>query len=190
MTSTTRAVRHLPLAMTHRRRGAPPATTDINPHMQLEQHAPVELQDALHEHTAALPGVVTGHSNISLPGARAYHLVGAGQPGDTGAAPHPTPVDRFMIGREFAHLHPSQDGSVHAALPPWTVGQVLANGWGELHPVAALYGMPLNVVMLYGPRDQDELDSVAELLELSRDYAAGLVVPPRSAWVVDAAHVC
>ncbi len=77
-----------------------------------------------------------------------------------------------MIGREFAHLHPPQDGSLHAALPPDIVKTAIANGWAERHPLAGRFGLPENVVMIYGPRDDDELRIVLELLGESYRYAS------------------
>ena len=155
-----------PQALSVPRQGVRPATTDSNPHVQLEQNAPHHLQDALHAHVRRLPGVVVERSHISLPGARGFSL---------SPRPAAAPTDGFLVGDEFAHLHPPSDGSLHLVLPPWQIGQVLKLGWGELHPVAAQYGMPLNVVMLYGPRDERELVIASELLTASWAYASGLL---------------
>jgi hypothetical protein len=38
--------------------------------------------------------------------------------------------EAFLIGREFAHVHPRYDGSMHMMLPPEAVDEVLAKGWG------------------------------------------------------------
>jgi hypothetical protein len=84
-----------------------------------------------------------------------------------------SPPDAFIVGREFAHLHHPHDGSLHVVLPPCDVGQVVKMGWAELHPVAAQYGMPLNVVMLYAPRDASDLAVVCALIERSWRYAHG-----------------
>jgi phospholipase/carboxylesterase len=108
-----------------------------------------------------LPGVVTGPSAVSVPGARAFHL----------PAGAPTVADCFMIDREFAHLHPPSDGSLHLTLPPSIVATVIANGWAERHPLAGRYGLPDNIVMVYGPRDEDELAVVTDLVLASHGYA-------------------
>ena len=78
-----------------------------------------------------------------------------------------------MIGREFAHIHPLPDGSLHAALPPETAEEAVNKGWAELHPVARLGYIPENVVMIYAPRDEEELGIVLRLVEESRRYAGG-----------------
>lgn len=69
-----------------------------------------------------------------------------------------------MVEREFAHLHPPSDGSLHMTLSPVIVDQVIANGWAERHPLAGMFGLPWNIVMTYGPRDEAELAVVEALV--------------------------
>jgi len=80
-----------------------------------------------------------------------------------------------MIGREFAHLHPSPDRSLHMALPPDVVRTAIEQGWAELHPVAARGLIPGTAVMVYAPRDPEEVDIVARLVETSWRFARGEV---------------
>lgn len=117
------------------------------------------MYDALAGRLFALPSVVEQPSRISVPGARALVVDPSKRVG---------PADAFMIGREFAHLHPSSDGSLHVALPPELVEEVLDCGWAETHPVARRGLIPTNVVMIFGPRDDEELDVVMKLVEASR----------------------
>lgn len=42
-----------------------------------------------------------------------------------------------MIGSEFAHIHPPEDGSLHMMLPEGTVPQLVELDWAEQHPMAA-----------------------------------------------------
>jgi hypothetical protein len=144
-----------------KRAGARPRTTATNPHTQLDQNAPRELQEQLFARAQGLTGVVVGPSHVSVPGARAFHLPGCRHPAEAG----------FMIEREFAHLHPPADGSLHLSLPPAIVDTVIENGWAEYHPLAGQYGLPRNIVMVYGPRDDAELEIVAELVRASHGYA-------------------
>ena len=60
--------------LSHQRRGARPRTTPSNPHTQLEQNAPVELQELVFERGQSLGGVEVGPSQVSVPGARALYL--------------------------------------------------------------------------------------------------------------------
>lgn len=149
-----------------KRHGEKPRTTPTNPHQQLNQCAPTALQEQLFERARALPNVRIGRSGISVPGARAFHLsqdVAAGPP------------EAFMIGREFGHLHPPYDGSLHLALPLETAEHVIAQGWGELHPVARSGLIPRTVLMVYGPRNEEELEVVWRILQLSHAFASGAV---------------
>jgi hypothetical protein len=148
-----------------RRSGERPGTTPTNPHTQLEQQPsddrPRRRLEAL---LADLPGVVWADSLISVPGARALTL-----PPDQAAGPR----EAFMIGTEFAHLHPAPDSSLHVALPPDIARQAIDAGWAEQHPVAARGLIPEGTVMLYAPRDDAEADVVARLVSASYDCARG-----------------
>lgn len=146
------------------RSGHRPATTTTNPHRQLDQNAPTPLQEALWARMAALPGVLTGPSLVSVLGARALFA------GDGIAA---SDCNCVMKGSEFAHLHPPGDGSLHVALPEAARTEALAKGWAEPHPLAALGVVPKSIVMLFGPRDEDELDIVWSLVCASYAYATG-----------------
>lgn len=122
------------------------------------------LQEILFERARALPGVRVGPSGISVPEARAFILdeeLAAGPP------------EAFIIGREFAHLHSPYDGSLHFMLPEATGRVVVAKGWGELHPVARRGWLPPTAMMVYGPRDEDELEVVWTILQASYAFARG-----------------
>jgi hypothetical protein len=144
-----------------KRTGARPRTTRTNPHTQLDQNAPVPLQEKVFSLARLLPGVVVGPSHVSVPGTRAFHLPGCDHPADDG----------FMLAREFAHLHPASDGSLHMSLPLKIVDTVIANGWAEYHPLAGKHGLPTNIVMVYGPRDDAELEIVGALVRASHGGA-------------------
>jgi hypothetical protein len=150
-----------PSFLARRRAGPRPSTTPTNPHTQLTQNAPRDLQERVFALASSLPGVVVGPSAVSVPGARAFHL-----PASTSPSP-----EAFMVGREFAHLHPPSDGSLHLALPPDVVDRVIGNGWAERHPLAGRYGLPGNIVMVYGPRDDDELAVVEDLVRAAHALA-------------------
>jgi phospholipase/carboxylesterase len=76
-----------------------------------------------------------------------------------------------MIEHEFAHLHPAYDGSLHMTLPLDIVEPVISQGWAEYHPLSGKYGLPKNIVMVYGPRDEAELAIVNELVRASYEHA-------------------
>ncbi len=145
------------------RTGPRPTTTDTNPHTQLDQQ-PTDpaIVEELARRLFALPGVVEEPSRISVPGARAATL-GDGEP--TG------PPEAFLVGREFTHLHPAPDHSLHAMLPLDVADAAVAAGWAEVHPVARTGLIPRTAVMLYAPRDAGELDVVDTLIRASHAFA-------------------
>ena len=147
------------------RAGARPRTTPTNPHTQLDQQpADPRLAEELARRVFALPGVAEEPSGISVPGARALVLA-QGEPAG--------PPEAFLIGREFAHLHPAPDHSAHAMLPPAVVREAVDAGWAEPHPVARMGLIPETAVMLYAPRDDGELAVIEMLIGASREFARG-----------------
>jgi phospholipase/carboxylesterase len=82
------------------------------------------------------------------------------------------PLDAFLVPQagEFAHLHPDYDGSLHLALPPALTRDAIAKGWGVAHPLAGIR-LARGMVMIYGPRNNTELDIVTGILQTSHAYA-------------------
>lgn len=150
------------------RTGPRPRTGPAIPHQQLSQNAPDWLQEELWRRMDDFDGVLTGPSGVSLPETRALHLepeLAAGPP------------EAFMVGTEFAHLHGPQDGSLHMALPPDLAREAIERGWAELHPLARAGRLPETLMMVYGPRDNSELETVWGLVEASYDHARGCSRP-------------
>ncbi|AZQ32844.1 phospholipase [Streptomyces cyaneochromogenes] len=146
------------------RPGERPATGPEVPHQQLDQTSPAELQEELWRRMGTLEGVRTGPSGISLPETRALHL-------------HPAlargPKEAFLIGQEFVHLHGAFDGSLHAALPADIAAQAIESGWAEHHPLVRSGKVPETLVMIYGPRDAAELETLWQLVGVSYAFARG-----------------
>jgi hypothetical protein len=134
------------------------------PHQQLDQTAPLALQEELWQRMAGLSGVRTGRSGVSLPQTRALHL-------DEQLAVGPPAA--YMVGTEFAHLHGAEDGSLHLMLPPELAVDAIDKGWAELHPMARRGVAPPTLVMLYGPRDEAELATIWQLVQASYAFARG-----------------
>jgi hypothetical protein len=140
-----------------------PRTTPTNPHTQLDQQPHgTQQRERLAATLFALPGVVERPSAISVPGARALWLEEAAGP-----------PEAFMVGSEFAHLHPGADQSLHAMLPLDLAEQAIAAGWAEPHPAARLGLIPHTAVMLYAPRDDAEREVVEGLIRASHAFARG-----------------
>jgi uncharacterized protein (TIGR00369 family) len=142
------------------RRGPRPKTThptreQPGPHQQLSDIAPRELQEELLRRARTLREVEVGWSAISVPYARGFHL-----------KPHAAkgPPEAFQRGSEFGHLHPEHDGSLHLNLPPARYDEVLRAGWGEPHPISG-------TMLVFGPRDEVELEVVWRLVRASYNWA-------------------
>ncbi|MEL7527360.1 MAG: hypothetical protein AAFN16_16400 [Pseudomonadota bacterium] len=147
-----------------RRSGPKPETTQRIPHAQLTQHGPDAVIERLHDWCFALPDVNNEHSGISVPGARALVL-------HDGCDCNP---DAFMIGREFAHIHPHPDnGSMHVKLPAEDAKGVVDAGWGEDHFLVTMGRYPPGLIMVFSPRDDEELEIVKEIVALSHAFATG-----------------
>lgn len=68
---------------------------------------------------------------------------------------------------EPAHLHGVTDTSIHLCLPPERAVEVCELGWGEPHG----YAERETEIMVYGPRDDSELEVVLGLLRESVAFA-------------------
>ncbi|MGH7746213.1 MAG: luciferase family protein [Candidatus Dormibacteria bacterium] len=152
------------------RSGPKPATSLGMPHQQLDQQPDDSApRNALAQRVFALPGVVEERSGVSVPGARALVLEEHAAAG---------PATSFMVGREFAHLHPAPDESLHVVLPRDVATAAIDAGWAEPHPLAARMHGPSIPVMVFAPRSDAEVDVVAGLVEASYRSATGAEQAP------------
>lgn len=141
------------------RSGATPEVIGPAPHAQTSQTAPIMVQEELWQRMRGLPYVYVAPTLVSVSHARSLFLadgIGHGVP------------DAFQKGREFAHLHPHHDGSLHLTLPDDLQDRVEASGWGQRHP-----SPQHKAILIYGPRDRTELEIVWRLVQLSYSYALG-----------------
>lgn len=154
----------LPAGTLPPRAGERPQVSAGIPQEQRSDNAPLELQEELFERVAALPGVSTRQSAISVPGSRGLML----------DPPRRGPDEAFIVPAvgEFAHVHPGHDGSLHLALPLSLAADVVAKGWGVAHPLAGVRLTP-GMVMLFGPRDAAELETVVGVVATSHARASG-----------------
>lgn len=127
------------------------------PHVQLAENSPADVFDALAAWLFGLPHVHEGRSRVSLPSSRAAWINDE------------TPINTPLAEREFTHLHQDPGpGSQHLALPPDDADVVLAQGWGEPHPIDGLKA-GVRYLMIYAPRDEADLVAVRSIV--SRAHA-------------------
>ncbi|MEM7292762.1 MAG: luciferase family protein [Pseudomonadota bacterium] len=101
-------------------------------------------------------------SAISVPGARALVLHDCVECNQKA----------FMVGREFAHIHPYPDnGSMHVMLPAENAAEVTENGWGEDHYLVTAGQWAPGLVMVFSPRNEVELEAVKTIVKRSYDFA-------------------
>ncbi|MEM7068859.1 MAG: hypothetical protein AAF478_08230 [Pseudomonadota bacterium] len=150
-----------------KRSGPAPETQGRLPHSQLTQHGPDEIIDKLHSWCFSLPNISNEDSGISVPGSRAL-VLSDGVEGNRSA---------FMIDREFAHIHPKPDnGSMHLMLPAEEAEIVKNTGWGEDHYLVTQGQLPPGLMMVYSPRDHEELESVKKIVARSYKHATGVSI--------------
>jgi hypothetical protein len=140
----------------------PPTTTHSTPHRQLDQRSPEALQTELLARMGSLEHTRLGASHISASTSVAVHLASSYASGPTNA---------FIARTEFAHLHGDGSGSLHMTLPDETASEAIANGWAERHPAATAGLAAPTLVMVYGPRDDAELEHVWTLVQRSYAFA-------------------
>lgn len=148
-----------------RRRGPRPTTTGREiPHDQLDRFSPPEVRASLVKQAQALPGVFTGPSQVSEPSSLALRLRRPAGPWE--AFLHPS-------RDEFGHVH--RAGFMHLTVPLPLVGRLVEAGWAEPHPISLRPEWPDTIVMLYAPRDEDELAVAVDVLRASWRHASGSV---------------
>lgn len=147
------------------RDGERPVTTNTNPHTQLNQQ-PSDLShiESLKKWAFDLSHIERRPSAISVPGAVAMCM----KDGHTCDS-----CNAFMVGTEFAHFHPSPDHSMHLGLSKTDAEIIISRGWGEWHPLIKRGFLPPNIIMMYAPRNEEELEVAKFILGRSYDYAQG-----------------
>ena len=145
------------------RPGSAPSVTDGIPHIQLDQTSGPAIMEALATWAFSHPSIVELPSATSLPGARAFTLINDLEAND----------DAMMVGREFGHIHAYPGtGSLHVRLPEGEASAVIDAGWGVWHPFAADGSMP-GLIMVFAPRDLDDLEVIKLIVGASAEYAGG-----------------
>jgi phospholipase/carboxylesterase len=68
------------------------------------------------------------------------------------------------------HIHGVTDTSTHLCLPVERANEICELGWGEVHP----FGDFGTEIMVYGPRDEEELEVILSIIEESLTFARAL----------------
>ena len=121
--------------------------------------------EELIERSLALPYVRSKQSRMAAPKSRALCL-----PDDFATGP----PDAFIDSHEFCHLHPLPESSIHLTLPQDLRELAVQLGWAEPHLVSRLGSMPPTLVLVYAPRNMEELSTVFRLVRYSYEFARGM----------------
>jgi hypothetical protein len=144
------------------RLGPRPRTRLALPHEQLEQWPPAAIATELMTRILELPHVRQRQSRMASPDCRALCLP------DTLAF---GPREAFIDDHEFCHLHPLPQSSLHLTLPFEPRECAIDLGWAEQHPAARVGAVPEALVMVYAPRNAEELAVVLRLISCSYEFA-------------------
>jgi hypothetical protein len=135
--------------------------SEEGPQRQLTDRSTPELWGRLVARAFALPDVVEGHSQVSPASSRALFLLDRETPIEpwTSLAPD---------GRlEPVHLHGVDDTSTHLCLPAARGLELTELGWATPHQYED-FGTEF---LVYGPRDDSELEVVLSIVEESIAFA-------------------
>lgn len=146
------------------RAGQRPETGEL-PHLQLTDQSPRPIYErmarwGLVEVPEELGFVRHRPTMISVPTTKALWLDESVPAAENAFMPPPG-------SREFAHLH--ADGSWHLVVDEALVKTILDTGWGERHP---WYDRGVLEVMVYAPRNEQELEIVQQLVIASIEHAS------------------
>ena len=73
---------------------------------------------------------------------------------------------------EFFHFHEKAEGSCHAILSPADASLVIERGWSERHGLSGrALGFPSTYVMIFAPRDEDEVEILTMIARAAARYA-------------------
>ncbi len=150
------------------RQGLLPTTSRPVPHQQLDQNAPVSLQNALKDSIRGLPGITIASTGTSLAGSEGWFI-------DPDVARTGPPRAINQIG-EFGHSHRPEDGSLHLFLPAAYADVVIGKRWGEPHAnTQQIAGPGSTYVLVFGPRDATELGVIWRIVQASYAFASGQI---------------
>jgi len=145
------------------REGHAPEIGQEPPQLQFSDLGPEDIRLALKKWAfSTFPNVIEHDTMISVPTSRALWLH------EEVTAAHD---DAFMPtpgSREFCHLH--EDGSFHAVVDKAIEDEILAKQWGIRH---MYYDRGVKEMLVYAPRNKDELAVAKKIVTESYRYASG-----------------
>lgn len=145
------------------RPGPRPTVSTDGPQTQLTQMAAPAWWGRLVAAVFDIPSTREGHSQVSPASSRAVFL--------TDLVEELAPETSLAPGQrlEPVHLHGVHDTSLHLCLPRERGEEITRQGWAEPHQYED-FGTEF---LVYGPRDDDELSVVLDIIRESLAFARG-----------------
>jgi len=145
------------------RQGGAPIIGQVPPQLQFSDKSPLDIYQKFHDWMfSTFPKVRKEPTRISVSTSIAMWL---DENEDVGH------IDAFMPpsgGREFTHLH--LDGSIHTVVRTKIEDEIIAKKWGVRH---MYYDRGVKEVLIYAPRNEEELNIVKTIVIKSYEYATG-----------------
>ena len=146
-----------------KRQGNTPEIGQVPPQLQFSDKSPREIYQKFHDWMfSTFPKVRKEPTRISVPTSIAMWL------DENEEVAH---EDAFMPpqgGREFTHLH--LDGSIHSVVSVELEDEIIAKHWGVRH---MYYEQGVKEVLIYAPRNEEELEILKSIVIKSYEYATG-----------------
>ncbi|MCE2466242.1 MAG: hypothetical protein J4G01_09305 [Dehalococcoidia bacterium] len=148
------------------RAGDAPKITEGMPQLQIGVDAVDVVNAELFRRVYSLPSVQNQLTVISpVEGSRALWV----DPAIDVAHPELLPKER-----ELGHIHP--DGSLHMAMDPERGQEAVDAGWALFHPAAGTRPGFQGFMLLYTPRDMEELNVICQLIVDGYNHVVGASV--------------
>ncbi|KAL2820758.1 hypothetical protein BJX63DRAFT_418375 [Aspergillus granulosus] len=172
------------------RSGARPTVVGIAPQRQITQKSDTPMYEAL---AAEIQRLTNTYPNALYTATSCFEkhstgifyrlpdsttIAGAGKQPHDCRPPLQSHKHRITCDGEVCHSHPS-DGSLHLTLHPADVKVVIERGWGQRHPLArddwwwVTRFVPAGFVMIYAPRNAEELKCVIEIIRAAAWWVGG-----------------
>jgi hypothetical protein len=143
--------------------GQAPQIGQTPPQLQFSDKSPRDIYQKFHDWMfSTFPKVRKEPTRISVPTSIAMWL---DENEDVGH------IDAFMPpsgGREFTHIH--LDGSFHTVVSADVENEIITKKWGVRH---MYYDQGVKEVLVYAPRNKEEIEIVKTIVIKSYEYATG-----------------
>ncbi|MCH8908834.1 MAG: hypothetical protein IH840_17245 [Candidatus Heimdallarchaeota archaeon] len=140
------------------------------PHIQLDQLASPAIETKLASSIFSIDGLTQKPTRMSLPGARGIFLKSKSD----------AKLSLVLSSDgEIGHIHPAPElGSMHLQIAEDLANELIDNEWGEFHPLVHQGAFPPTLVMIYSPRNDEEISMLNWFVKASQAFVKGSTIQP------------